>query len=358
MNHASEVFESEISINQIILADRTTQFRKTFKIFAHIILWVGVLMYLVVLQSGEAGFFSVLPRNLISTVLLITLFYYNSLLLIPKFLAEKKVELYILFVLAGIVVVAAFNIVNHYIFDSVIDLQDWQLKHQIYDSLFLMLLVWGISTVSRITTEWFRNEIMRKEAEQKQVSAELAFLKSQINPHFLFNTLNNIYALCHRNNDSESAEAIAKLSGLMRYMLFGSATSTVKLKDEIEYLHNYLDLQKMRINKNIEVTFTVNGECENFEIAPLLLIPFVENAFKYGLSYVAESFVRIECIVNDRQLIFKVQNTVHERGKNDLSSGIGLENVKRRLELLYPGKHTMQIKEDNSIFDVELTLAA
>ncbi len=332
--------------------------RKIFNIFVHVILWMVVLLYPLILQSQESSPLKDLPRYIVSTLLLISLFYSNLLVLIPRYLAQRKVALYILLVILGIGLVSGSNVANHYLFHSANDAHDWKLKHQIYDSVFLALLVWGVSTASRITTEWFRNEIMRKDAEEKQVSAELAFLKSQINPHFLFNSLNNIYALCHRNNDSESAEAIAKLSGLMRYMLFGSATSTVNLKDEIEYLQNYLDLQKMRINKDIEVRFVVKGEIEGFQIAPLLLIPFVENAFKYGLSYVSNSYVRIECLVSTDQLKFSVQNTIHERGKTELSSGIGLENVKRRLALLYPGKHNLIINDTKDIFDVELTLNA
>ena len=340
------------------MTNRTSSRQRVFRIATHIVLWLVVLAYPLFLQSEKNNVLSSLPRYVISTCLLVSLFYFNSLVLIPRYLAKRKVALYILLIVGAIVVISTINIANHYFFYSAGDIHDWKLKHRIYDLLFLSLIVWGVSTVSRITTEWFNNELMRKEAEKKQISAELAFLKSQINPHFLFNSLNNIYALCHRSNDPEAAEAIAKLSGLMRYMLFGSATSTVKLKDEIEYLQNYLDLQKMRINKDIEVTFVIKGEIANFEIAPLLLIPFVENAFKYGLSYVSNSFVRIECIVEKSELKFRVQNTVHERGKSELSSGIGLENVKRRLTLLYPGKHKLQINDVKSIFDVELTLSA
>lgn len=338
------------------MTNRTSSQHTVFRIVAHIILWLVVLVYPLFLQSENTNVLTLIPRYLISTALLVALFYYNSLLLIPRYLAKRKVILYVLLIVAGIVVVTVINTANHYIFNPAGHTHNWKLKHQIYDLVFLSLIVWGISTVSRITSEWFSNELMRKEAEKKQVSAELAFLKSQINPHFLFNSLNNIYALCHRSNDTEAAEAIAKLSGLMRYMLFGSATSTVNLKDEIEYLRNYLDLQKMRINKDIEVTFVIKGEVENFEIAPLLLIPFVENAFKYGLSYVSNSFVHIECYVNKTELKFCVRNTVHERGKSELSSGIGLENVRRRLALLYPGKHNLKINDSDGIFDVELTL--
>lgn len=338
------------------MTNRASSQHTVFRIAAHIILWLVVLVYPLFLQSGNTNVLNLIPRYLISTALLVALFYYNSLLLIPRYLAKRKVILYVLLIVAGIVVVTVINIANHYIFYPAGHTHYWKLKHQIYDLVFLSLIVWGISTVSRITTEWFSNELMRKEAEKKQVSAELAFLKSQINPHFLFNSLNNIYALCHRSNDPEAAEAIAKLSGLMRYMLFGSTTSTVNLKDEIEYLRNYLDLQKMRVNKDIEVTFVIKGEVGNFEIAPLLLIPFVENAFKYGLSYVSNSFVQIECTVNKTELKFCVRNTVHERGKSELSSGIGLENVRRRLALLYPGKHSLKINDSDGIFDVELTL--
>lgn len=355
---SSITFACIVSINHRNMTNRTSSPRNVFKVVTHVILWLVVLLYPLFLQSGKTDVLSLLPRYIISTALLISLFYYNSLVLIPRYLAKRKVALYILLMLVGIIVAMGINIINHYLFYASDDAHGWKLKHQLYDAGFLAIVVWGVSTASRITTEWFNNEVMRKEAEQKQISAELAFLKSQINPHFLFNSLNNIYALCHRSNDPEAAEAIAKLSGLMRYMLFGSATSTVKLKDEIEYLRNYLDLQKMRINKDIEVSFVIKGEVDNFEIAPLLLIPFVENAFKYGLSYVSNSFVRIECTVEKSALKFCVQNTVHERGKSELSSGIGLENVKRRLTLLYPGKHSLRINDSNGIFDVELTITA
>jgi len=192
--------------------------------------------------------------------------------------------------------------------------------------------------------------------ETEKLASELAFLKSQINPHFLFNTLNNVYSLAFKKSD-DTPDAIIKLSKLMRYMLYESNENQVFLSKEIEYLHNYIDLQKLRLPNTIKIIFNVEGDIEGRLIEPMLLIPFVENAFKHGISYVDNSKISISIKLSAYELLFVIENKINNAKITEESgSGIGLSNVKRRLTLLYPNKHTITINDNNDEFKVTLKI--
>ena len=219
------------------------------------------------------------------------------------------------------------------------------------------LMVWGISSGLKITAEWFKNERTKREMENQKISAELLNLKSQINPHFLFNSLNSIYSLANKNSDKRTAQTILKLSDMMRYMMYESADNIVALEKEIEYLKNYIELQQIRLKETIPVTFNVSGKIGNKMIAPLLLIPFVENAFKHGISYLHESFISIELNFEENHLNFKTTNSIStDLVEKEKSSGIGLENVRKRLDLLYPQKHKLQTFKSENSFTVKLQI--
>ncbi|MDU0372709.1 sensor histidine kinase [Hymenobacter endophyticus] len=223
------------------------------------------------------------------------------------------------------------------------------------------VLAWIISTGLRITEEWFDTERARQDLANKQLTAELAFLKSQVSPHFLFNTLNNIYSLAHLKSD-DTPEAILKLSQLMRYMLYESEAARVPLLREVEYLRNYIDLQRLRLDtEQVHIQFEVDGQLDGALIEPMLLIPFVENAFKHGVSGRHFSRIAVDILVREGQLLFRVQNSrFAPTGAHDPNSGIGLPNVRQRLHLLYPdGRHQLQVEEnaDEFIIDLTLTLA-
>ncbi|NJO67919.1 MAG: histidine kinase [Bacteroidetes bacterium] len=220
-------------------------------------------------------------------------------------------------------------------------------------SVLFILLVSGFLSVAG---EFFKTDKKRKELENKRLNAELAFLKSQVNPHFFFNTLNTIYFLAHKKSD-QTEHVVVKLSEIMRYMIYESNASEVSLNREIKYLSDYIDLQKMRLSKKVEVKFNVHGDAGNLLIAPMMLIPFIENAFKHGISYAEESFVFIEIMILDSELAFITRNRIFSKKEiTEETSGVGLENVRKRLALLYPDRHRLIIDQHNKEFIVDLNI--
>ena len=226
------------------------------------------------------------------------------------------------------------------------------------NTLFPAFFIFTVSTAIRIINEWFRAEKQKKEMENEKLNAELAFLKSQVNPHFLFNILNNICSLARKKSD-DTENAIIRLSQIMRYMLSDSKDEKVNLEKEVEYLRNYIELQQLRISDKVQVNFSLEGMPETKTIEPMLLIPFVENAFKHGVSYREESVIDIFLKVLDSGISFRVENTVFRKEGEPiaLESGIGLKNVLRRLELLYPGSHRIDIRDTGQKYRVDLQIA-
>lgn len=209
---------------------------------------------------------------------------------------------------------------------------------------------WGL------TVNWMKGEKQRKELENKQLSAELSFLRMQLTPHFLFNSLNSIYSLSLKKNDS-APEAILKLSEMMRHMLYQKedADHMVTLESEVAYLHNYIGLQRIRYKNSIYIDILTEGDMQDKRIAPLLLIPFVENGFKHGVLQNEKHPLQVQLVVEQSRLIFNVKNMKNLDNK-DFSGGIGMDNVKRRLALLYPGSHQLTITDGEEFYKSELVL--
>lgn len=214
--------------------------------------------------------------------------------------------------------------------------------------LFFMLL----STAVYVISSNFKNRQDRKSLENEKLNAELAFLKSQINPHFLFNSLNNIYSLAYQKSE-KTPEAILKLSDIMRYMLYESNEEVVLLEEEINYLKNYIELQKLRFKEKVYVDLHVEIDEKDHRIMPLLLISFLENAFKHGVSTDASKPIRIDIRVQNGRLHFNAENAKSQLNK-DQTKGVGLTNLKRRLQLGYPDKHTINIVESENYYSSEL----
>ena len=202
--------------------------------------------------------------------------------------------------------------------------------------------------------DWFLNERIQRDLENQRLSAELAFLKSQINPHFLFNSLNSIYSLAYQRSET-TPEAILKLSEIMRYMLYECNDNKVDLASELQYLQNYIDLQKIRFGNKAFIDFKIDGKVETQQIVPLLLIAFIENAFKHGVASNPQTPIRLLIEVDEAHLHFFMQNKKHTNNRDE-SGGIGLNNVKRRLDLLYPGKYNLDIRDERDTYTVELSL--
>ena len=220
--------------------------------------------------------------------------------------------------------------------------------------IFNVLLI-ATGTALRVYSEWNRNERKKNEIQVQKSSTELHFLKHQLSPHFLFNSLNSIYSLTNKKSN-DAPEAVITLSELMRYMLYETNNEFVHLTKELEYIQNYLKLQRLRIANNTDVTLNIHGSISTQKIRPLLFISFIENAFKYGTDFKGNTEVRIEIIVKESHINFNCVNIIGNRKTDKDSSGIGIQNTKERLELLYPNKHILKVEEIDGRFIVNLEL--
>lgn len=220
----------------------------------------------------------------------------------------------------------------------------------------LFLLVFTVGTCISMIQRWLQTEQHRKETENEKLTTELSFLKSQINPHFFFNTLNNIYSLAVVKSE-KTAPAVMKLAKIMRYILTETQKDFVPLSKEVEFINNYIELQQVRLTEKVSLQFSVEGETEPYMIAPMLFIPFVENAFKYGVSTKDTSTISIQIKTHSNKIIFDAENYIVTYENNELEkTGIGINNVKRRLELLYPGKHTLSCESKQQTYKVHLEI--
>lgn len=219
-----------------------------------------------------------------------------------------------------------------------------------------VLLFYSLGFSIRFIKKWQDDEKDKSELEKEKVKTELQFLKNQINPHFLFNSLNSIYSLAISKSDA-TIDSILKLSSILRYMLYLSENKTVALEDELEVLRDYIELQKLRISKVVDLNFDIIGEAEGFKIEPFILIPLIENAFKYGADNLHESFINIVIEIDDDKLAFKSMNKiVVSKEEYKGGNGIGLKNIQRRLQLLYHQNYVFNYDSDGRIFNVNLEI--
>jgi two-component system LytT family sensor kinase len=281
----------------------------------------------------------------------VPLFYLNANVLIPKVLKRHGASLYVVSVLLTIAAALALNV-----FLKLSLIPGYPARIGVW-SLFPVIFVLAISTMYRVLTDYLSDERQRKESENERLKSELSFLRSQISPHFMFNVLNSIVSLARKK--SELVEPVViQLSDLMRYMLYESDGTKVTLKKEIKYLLNYMELQRLRFGSDVETRMEVDDQLPHQLIEPMLLIPFVENAFKHGVGLIDQPVIELTLQAKDNSLFFQVRNRVNRRFQEhkDRSSGIGLPNVKRRLSLLYPDSHRLDIREDADWYEVSLTI--
>lgn len=304
--------------------------------------------------------------ELLTYGLIVAYFYLNYYLLLPRFYFQKK------YVVFGLITVVAFLVVHYLPLTILGDEMGGQhpppmphgqpdgfepprpqLKHKpdfffIGNHAFNFLLGFFLSLIVRVSNQ------LRK-AQQEKLSAELSFLKAQINPHFIFNTLNSLYAMA-LDGSKDMADAVAKLSGIMRYVLNDAPQEYVSLEKEIEHIKSYVELQQYRFEDTVDILFEIEGDTKGKKIAPLLLIPFIENAFKHGVNPEEESKIQIQiCITKTQLMLYVSNNKVLHTDEHD-KSGIGLENTRNRLNLLYGGKFLLAIKDTEKSYSVSLSL--
>jgi two-component system LytT family sensor kinase len=288
--------------------------------------------------------------------------YINLGVLIPWLLRKKR---YFAFILSLIALIGLTTILNIFLFNKVVDyLFPGYFFVSYYGFLELLpfsFIYIGLTTLIKLSRGWFKlleseNRLIRLQNEK--TDTELLFLKTQINPHFLFNSLNSIYSLSLKKAEKVPA-TLLKLAEVMRYMIYESDGNYVPLENEISYLKNYIALQELRSSEKAVVTFEVSGNLDKHRVAPFLFIVFVENGFKHGVEAgIQEAFIHVQLDIQDKILHFTVKNNkgVVDETENGTFRGLGLDNVKRRLELLYPRHHSLIIQDEAKLYSVQLQL--
>ncbi|OFY64474.1 MAG: hypothetical protein A2Y71_05460 [Bacteroidetes bacterium RBG_13_42_15] len=343
------------------------------RVVLHILVWAILLalpLYSVKRLQFSSDFLLIYYSYTIINGLL---FYANYLLLIPKLFFRKRRISYYLSALALIVCFYFVADISNNIVIGYLEKKNPEglerrlppprgmrlrvpvagphVMGYVSSSLLIVFLSLGVKVLERQS----RIEKMQEEMEKAKLNAELAFLKNQISPHFFFNTLNNIYSLIDINAE-DSQKAVLKLSKLMRYLLYESEQGDTKLSYEIDFMKNYIDLMKLRMSEKVSLAVDFPEVNDDISIPPLLFIPFIENAFKHGITTRGRSFINIGLSSTSEVLIFKCSNSIAGKGPEDRQPGIGLENVKKRLALLFPGKHDLFIDKHDDEFRVLLNI--
>jgi sensor histidine kinase YesM len=307
------------------------------------------------------------PAFLLFLVFYPALFYVNELMLMPAFYLRKRYLSYFVIMVVLFVLVILLKP-----FDQLLHM-DHRMPpppggprgpgpdrgRPVIDivSIILFIMTWSFSTALFTLRQWRNSEQRIARAEFERTNAELSFLKAQINPHFLFNTLNNIYAMSVSGN-AYTSTAIMKLSNIMRYVTDEASHQFVPLQQEVSCIMDYIDLQRMRLNEKTVVNFTVTGDVKGKSIPPLLLMTFVENVFKYGVSSHEEATINITLSTGGNNIQFLCTNKIFAAQSVQDRTGIGIANSRQRLQSLYPGRHRLEIKDDGKNYSVDLTLEA
>ncbi len=323
----------------------------------HILFWTVLYLILVSLDSKELGMVFTLGTSFVTVGFFVLLVYINRVYLFPQYIKSKNLFWHIIsLIVTAILLTPVKSFVFYFIYFEHPEKRDFILENQYF--FFLSFLFMGAgSTIFYIMHEWFKSQQETNELQNKTLQSELNFLKSQINPHFLFNTLNNLYALTLKKSDL-APEIVLRLSEMIRYMLYECNESKVYLRKEINCLKNYLELEKLRQGKKFDIQFELIGEVHNQKIVPLLFIPFLENSFKHGLSnQLGEGYVHIKMQIDDDTVETYIENSkppTLPSKPGPKSGGIGLVNVKRRLDLLYPDDHELEINNHPNTYSVYL----
>ncbi|TSA24785.1 MAG: hypothetical protein D4R67_11240 [Bacteroidetes bacterium] len=339
---------------------------KVVTILIHVVAWVIFLCLPYIFRPKpvmDAGMMEhkvtfMFLRFLTFNIYLISIFYLHAYWMLPRLLLKKRYAGYILLV---VVLFIFFLLIREALFvrpNPIGPLH--QHEFEIFrpdriDSMFLFVVIMVISGGIWIIQEWMQAEKRAKQIEAERLAMELSFLRSQINPHFLFNTLNTLYSLTLLKSD-HAPEAVMKLSNMMRYITDDSNSERVLLAKEVEYISHYIELQRLRLSRNMTVQANMKGEFQQIEIPPLILIPFVENAFKYGISSHERAGIHITLKVADNQLSFRVSNRIFRERELPQTPGLGINNTRLRLEKIFPEMFSLNIIDNGKVFIVALDI--
>lgn len=333
-----------------------------YRFLWHFLFWIVIyLFYSITYGSYSEKYTEEFQSNLYLMPVRIAGTYAFIYFLIPGFLLKKK---YVLFTFYAILHAVLFGCLLWLILYLWVYcngcIYDMQYPLIYLPKIFALIIgnyeIPAIAALIVITKRWYNDQQSAQELSKDKLQAELKFLKSQIHPHFLFNTLNNLYALTLKKSD-KAPDMVIKISEMLDYMLYKSNEAEVPLTSEIDLLNTYLGLEKTRYGKRLKLDFKVNGDAGGRKIAPLLLLPFVENSFKHGASSdVEKPFIRITLDITEPSLILIVTNSFGKQQKDSYTEGIGLKNVCRRLDLLYKDRYVLNVNKNEGIFEVHFQL--
>jgi two-component system, LytTR family, sensor kinase len=330
------------------------------KILVHLAFWIYIvnqMLYPLYINKTEDYYFT----NLAETLALSIIGFYAVYLVLPFLFAFRNKFKSLAFGTLLIIVIAGFRYYAELFFwtygmHSPPKVMEW-LAYWFSNNLRLAFIYGIYALLIKLAIDWFESQKLRNELVTQTQASELALLRSQVNPHFLFNTLNNIYSLVYKKSD-DAPEAVMKLSAIMRYMLYDATAERVALEKEVEYLKSFIELQNLRLKQKGFVEMNIQGDMEGRIIAPMLLIPFVENAFKHGSRTVTNPGIIIHLLVEPTLVHFEVTSylRVNTTAPVDKAGGVGLSNTMRRLQLIYPDKHHLDIVRGDDIFTVKLII--
>jgi two-component system LytT family sensor kinase len=366
------MLQSVLVINLLLMSSAWYQ-KKWAAFMLHLSVWMFLFSLPFLLRpymnnaqarSHEPQSSVALLRYIINDLIYIGFFYLNSGWLVPRSIYQRKYKEYAVAIVGCFIIIL---VLGWFIFFRVFNSPDFNLPGHVLFNFFFFLFFLAGSTAYCLIKDRINSERMTHEKETENLKTELSFLRSQVSPHFMFNIMNNMVALARKRSESLEPSLI-KLSSLLRYMLY-ETEEKVSLQKEVEYLQSYIDLQKQRFGENVSIRSCMEKIDKSYEIEPMLLIPFVENAFKHGGSFVTKvpgsdlvlynaAEINIDLAAEKNELRFIVKNRYNENTTEtkDKTSGIGLTNVKRRLDLLYRHRHSLEIEKKDGWFITSLQI--
>jgi len=324
----------------------------------HAIFWIVFFLFLIV-SNQDLSLVENLLEQIVNVLFYGLIVYVNIFYLFPKFMNTGKISTYLTLLFASVLMITPLKTMTFYgvkaIDISVATFMNNNIKN-FFLSIFFMACA---SSIYKIINDWSQQRREKVDLQRQTLKSELNFLRSQINPHFLFNTLNSLYALTLKKSD-KAPEIVLRLSEMMRYMLYECNERYVPLEKEINYVQNYLELEKIRHKGKCDIEFEMIGEVGNQKIAPLLFIPFIENSFKHGLnSQIIDGYVDIIMNIKDDSISMDIKNSKNQakpKAPSKISGGVGLVNVKRRLNLLYTDEYELSITETPNEYAVNIDI--
>ena len=357
--------------------NKLAKIKNRIPILLHILAWfVLLILPQIIINRYWGNNDNFIPWGFyINAAIIGVIFYINYLWLVPKFYLKNKKALF--FILTAVMIILFYFVLNYTnqithnperrraATESVErERHETRLNRppvkvmQIYGYSLVSIIIVGFSLGLKVIEQHSASEKRQKELEKEKLNSELAFLKNQVSPHFFFNTLNNIYALIEVNSN-DAQDAVLKLSKLMRYLLYESEQGETELDNEINFMNHYIDLMKLRLSPKVKLQIEMPSENTNKKVPPLLFIPFIENAFKHGISYREKSYIYISLATENEKIKFNCKNSLGKPAEEkpvENHSGIGLENVKKRLNLLFPEKYKLDINQSKSEYIVDLEI--